>query len=113
MFSIKNRAHLAHRCAWEFKHGRPAPDLFVCHHCDNKLCVDPDHLFLGTHSDNMRDMHAKGRGISGENHPWAKLSDEEVAAIRAARGTQRQIAEAFGISQGHVSRLKMGQQRAA
>lgn len=65
---------LAHRLAWTLTNGQVPETLYVCHHCDNRLCCNPEHLFLGTHTDNMRDMVAKGRrvGPSGETHPARK-----------------------------------------
>jgi len=62
MFSLKNSGFLAHRVSWTIANGKIAdPSLFVLHECDNPKCVNPDHLFLGTHQDNMDDMIAKGR----------------------------------------------------
>lgn len=58
----------AHRFAWEITNGPIPEGIFVCHHCDNPLCIRPDHLFLGTHSENMADRNAKGRQASGERH---------------------------------------------
>ncbi len=75
---------LAHRAAWLLFKGTDPGERCVCHHCDNGLCVNVDHLFIGSHGDNMRDMEKKGRSLhlSGEEHGRAKLNWEEVRQIR-------------------------------
>lgn len=101
----------AHRVSYELAHGDGSADgMLVCHHCDNGMCVRPDHLFLGTQKDNMRDMRDKGRArytgaknpVRGEAHPCAVLSDEEVRWMRWARdysgAEYRDIGAKMGVS---------------
>jgi len=108
------KARLAHRVAWE-RANRPIPTgMLVCHHCDNPGCVRPDHLFLGTQRDNMRDATAKGRHVSrlrpdvipkGTDHWKARLTPELVRWIRRVRArgwTQPRIAAAIGVSRSAV-----------
>ncbi len=89
----------------------PIPtDMQVLHKCDNPGCVNPKHLFLGTHKDNMRDMAEKGRHNTkyGEQAPHVRLNWEKVSEIRLryANGeTQEVVAAAFGINHADVSRI--------
>jgi hypothetical protein len=103
----KGAKWLAHRAAWDEANGPIPAGLFVCHHCDNRACINPDHLFLGTNADNMQDMRAKGRSSNGirprgEGCTHSKLTEDQVREIRdrAAGGEpQRSIASDYGISQ--------------
>lgn len=99
----------AHRASWHAFNG-PIPDgLHVLHKCDVRLCVNPAHLFLGTHTDNMRDCLAKGRFYCGVRHQWAKLDEHAVRQIRAEYAlpgaNQYQIARRFGVQQGLISQI--------
>lgn len=93
----------AHRVAFFLEYGDPSHYL-VCHSCDNKSCCNPNHLFLGTQKDNMRDAKRKGRNARGERHSKAKLTQKEVDLIRAiykkgARGYGTpNLAKRFGVS---------------
>lgn len=97
---------LAHRKVFELAHGPIPEGLDVCHHCDNPPCCNPAHLFSGTRTDNVRDSKAKGRHAHGEKHGGAKLTESQVLAIRAANGTQREIAARFHIGQQTVSGIR-------
>jgi hypothetical protein len=103
----------AHRVAWVLWNG-PIPDgMHVLHHCDVRCCVNPEHLFLGTHTENMRDMTRKKRGkqpaLSGECSPVRKLHQSHVNAIRAeyAKGqiTQSELAQKYFVSPMTINRV--------
>lgn len=72
----------AHKISYQLTFGHYSPQLELCHKCDNKKCVNPDHLFLGTHADNMRDSSRKLRLRHGSAHPSSKLDDTSVRLIR-------------------------------
>lgn len=100
----------AHRVSWEIYRGQIIGGFHVLHRCDNRKCVNPDHLFLGTHADNMDDMHNKGRGATRERHGRSKLTPSLVAEIKAMKGglLQREIAAKFGVSQQQISHILRG-----
>lgn len=83
-FGVAPRVYKAHRVAWFLRHGSWPPRCAL-HKCDNRLCVNPDHLFDGTRTDNNRDMFSKGRNrvpdMSGSRGPGAKLTQEETLRI--------------------------------
>ena len=115
---------LAHRLAWILAHpGDPEPSAsqLVCHKCDNPPCCNPEHLFLGTHADNMADSAAKGRmniepvQAAARFQRLRKLTHAQVDAIRAASPEilNRVIASEFGISEAYVSMLRRGLRKTA
>lgn len=83
-FDVHGQTKLTHRVAYELAYGDIPDGMDILHRCDNPSCVRPEHLTPGTHADNMADMMAKGRNRqpSGERHPRAKLTWEQVREIR-------------------------------
>lgn len=109
----------AHRASWELVNGAVPNGLFVLHECDNSSCVNPEHLFLGTHQDNSDDKVFKGRHSRGAAHSAAKknpargvangnskLTESDVLAIRALNISQRKIAAMYGVTQSLISNIK-------
>lgn len=108
----KSITDYVHRISWELHNGAIPKGMCVLHSCDNGLCVNPDHLFLGTQLDNMRDMDAKGRRKVpiGEQHSGTNLTDTQVIGIRLANGKLPQdvIASIAGTSRATVSGILRG-----
>lgn len=97
----------AHRVAYEMFIGPIDNGLVVCHRCDMPCCVNPNHLFLGTQSDNIKDRTNKKREPRGENTSWAKLNDDIVRKIRNDVGTCNYLAEKYNISRSMISKIKL------
>lgn len=98
----------AHRIAWILEHGPIPENLHILHHCDNPACVNSKHLFLGTHTDNMRDMNSKGRGkyLKGEDHGNSRFKISQIKKMRelydSGHFTSYKLAKIFKTSQGTI-----------
>ncbi len=108
------KGFLAHRVIYEHLHGPIQPRECVCHRCDNRKCVNPSHLWKGTHIENMRDMISKGRMKPpprriGENSSQAKLSNKDVMDIRSRYSprvvTYKILANEYRVSEALISKI--------
>lgn len=97
----------AHRFSWQLHNGSIPDGMCVLHRCDNPPCTNPDHLFLGTVTDNNNDRIAKGRSLRGNNHGMAKLADRQIREIRRRYReggiTQQRLGDEYGVDQTNIS----------
>ena len=119
---VSGRHLTAHRWSWMLHRGEITNGLHVLHRCDVTACVNPNHLWLGTGLDNVRDMWSKGRrgelrggSMPNEENPHAKFSDQQIAEMRAekAKGieTSSAIAKRMGVSLSHFFHVVSGKVR--
>ena len=104
----------AHRLAYELTHGSVPEGLFVCHKCDVRACCNPNHLYVGSQVDNMRDMRERKRG-AGKNGRTTntKLTEEQVREIQEAYSTREygtviELAQKFGVDRNTITRAATG-----
>lgn len=107
---FEGRMHGAHRIAYLKAFGEFDRSMHVCHTCDNKKCINPKHLFLGTSKDNMQDKANKKRCNSkcGEESGRAKLTAEQVKNIRASSLTYKELSEHYKVSVSNIGSIKTG-----
>jgi len=116
IISVGKKRTRAHRFSWEIHFGSIPQGLCVCHHCDVRHCVNPNHLFVGTKRDNSRDMAAKGRAgpqvhpasYRGERSPNARLREVDVRDIRrrlAAGESQTSIALDYEVGKTQINNI--------
>lgn len=112
---IKGKVYNAHVLAYELSRQEKMPKgMQACHHCDNRLCCNPRHLFQGTQADNNRDAGRKGRMPSGERHWNAKVNDREVLDIHTmlhAGKTIRELTRLFPLSPRHLRAIRAGKRK--
>ena len=111
LLNVDGEMKPAHRLSYEIAFGDIPDGLEVCHHCDNPICVNPHHLFLGTHKENMQDAARKGRLARGERLWMAKLKRGQVREIRRAyqRGeSMRALGRRYGVHHGTISAIVNG-----
>lgn len=108
-FTIENgKGTSAHRYSYKFFNGDIPDNLFICHKCDTPLCVNPNHLFLGSHKENMKDMVNKNRSYKGrgEKKSISKLTNKQASEIRQSDDKRENLAKKYNVSLSCIARIK-------
>jgi len=104
----RGRMVLAHRLSYEMNKGSIPENLYILHKCDNKKCVNPKHLELGTYSKNIKDAYDRGLRITprGENNPMVKLTPIQISKIRDSKLPQKELVKLYGVTRQQIWRIK-------
>jgi len=106
---IKKEHIFAHRASWMIHFGEIPKGMHVCHHCDNRACINPVHLFLGTNLDNINDKMKKGRQSRGIERPAAKLDNNKVRKIRylfhEREYSNKKLSMMFNVAKSQISEV--------
>jgi hypothetical protein len=103
-----NKRHgLAHRIVFWLVNGEIPEGAMVLHRCDNRMCVNPEHLYLGDNAQNVADMMERGRSCKGRERP-RRLSPDDVRSIRQSPKPGVELAREYGVSEQHISMIKVG-----
>jgi hypothetical protein len=112
MFHRAGRNKVAHRASWELHRGPIPRGTLVRHDCDNRLCVNPDHLLLGDHWENVQDMVDRGRSPHGEKHWLSKATERQAESMReeyaAGKTSVRELAAKHGLGRGTIHAILTG-----
>jgi len=110
--TVDGISHMPHRLAYQLKYGEIPEGLMVLHSCNNRLCMNPTHLRIGYHQDNMDDMTRADRQAKGSRNGAAKLTEDEVFEIKALLRrnvhTYKEIGDMYGMSRSAIKDIKTG-----
>jgi hypothetical protein len=109
-FAMHGVSYKAHRFSWMLQYGEPPSGMYICHRCDNPGCVNPQHLFCGTNSENQLDAVRKLRKRVGEMHHMAKLTGPEVREIKRLLDlvSQERLAARYGVARSTIAHIAHG-----
>lgn len=111
MLWVERRPQRAHRISYEVHKGPIPKGLYVLHRCDNPPCINPNHLFLGTRGENVKDAASKNRMPINQDHWNTKLTEEDVNSIRQSPLSNTDLARTFSVNQSTICRIRSGERR--